>query len=156
MKDFITFIKKYSTRDFIYLFSRISIEIYKMQLKHNEEDMNCCMNFPLNIIEFGYVKKQVMVMLYAWDIQNMAYLSVRHSNDYRNSNLSSQEVGTIVNLYRGYENEHSNSEFLKEADLSELFKFMMGMTYEQFKYQNLAWPIQNFNRNYHILIGLQI
>ena len=25
--------------------------------------------------------------------------------------------------------------------------------YEQFKYQNLAWSIQNFCRNYHILIG---
>lgn len=65
----------------------------------------------------------------------------------------SQEVGTIVNLYRGYENEHSNSEYLKEADLSEVFKFVMGMTYEQFKYQNIAWSIQNFCRNYHILVG---
>lgn len=153
MKDFITFIKKYSTRDFIYLFSKISIEIYREQLKHNEEDMNCCMNFPLKIVEFGFVQKQVMVMLSAWDIQNMAYLAVRHSNDYRNGKLSFQEVGTIVNLYRVYENEHSNSEFLKEADLSGLFKFMMGMTYEQFKYQNLAWTIQNFSRNYHILVG---
>ena len=52
--------------------------------------MNCCMNFPLNIIEFGFVQKQVMVMLSAWDIQDMAYLSVIHSNDYRNGNLSSQ------------------------------------------------------------------
>lgn len=153
MKDFISFIKNYPTRDFIYLFSKISIEIYKKQLKHNEEDMNCCMNFPLNIIEFGFVQKQVMVMLSAWDIQDMAYLSVKHSNDYRNGNLSSQEVGTIVNLYRGYENEHSKSKFLKDADLSEVFKFMMGMTYEQFKYQNLAWTIQNFCRNYHILLG---
>lgn len=55
----------------------------------------------------------------------------------------SREVGTIVNLYRWYENEYLNSEYLKEADLSEVFKFMMGMTYEQFKYQNIAWPIQN-------------
>ena len=29
MKDFISFIKNYPTRDFIYLFSKISIEIYK-------------------------------------------------------------------------------------------------------------------------------
>lgn len=152
MKDFISFIKNYPTRDFIYLFSKISIEIYKKQLKHNEEDMNCCMNFPLNIIGFGFVQKQVMVMLSAWDIQDMAYLSVKHLNDYRNGNLSFQEVGTIVNLYRKYENEHSKSEFLKDVDLSEVFKFMMGMTYEQFKYQNLAWQIQNYCRNYHILI----
>ena len=30
---------------------------------------------------------------------------------------------------------------------------MMGMTYEQFKYQNLAWTYQSFSRNYHILLG---
>ena len=52
MKDFITFIKKYSTRDFIYLLSRISIEIYKKQLNHDDDEMNCCMKFPLDIMEF--------------------------------------------------------------------------------------------------------
>lgn len=155
MKDFISYIKNYSTRDFIYLFSKLSIEIYKKQLSHNKEDMNCCMKIPLEIIEFGFVKKQVLVMLSAWDIQDMAYLSVRHSDDYRNGDLSHQQVGIIVYLYRAYENEHSNSEFLKDAALSEIFKFIMGMTYEQFKYQNLAWSIQNFCRNYHILIGSQ-
>lgn len=29
----------------------------------------------------------------------------------------------------------------------------MGMTYEQFEFQNLAWTLQNFNRNYHILVA---
>lgn len=29
----------------------------------------------------------------------------------------------------------------------------MGMIYEQFKYQNLAWTYQSFSRNYHILLG---
>jgi len=53
MKDFITFVKKYSTRDFIYLLSRISIEIYKKQLNHDDDEMNCCMKFPLDIMEFG-------------------------------------------------------------------------------------------------------
>ena len=59
----------------------------------------------------------------------------------------------MVNLYRGYENEHSNSEYIKDAKWSDICKFMMGMSYEQFKYQNLAWTYQNFSRNYHILLG---
>ena len=58
-----------------------------------------------------------------------------------------------VKLYRGYENEHSNSEYIKDAKWSDICKFMMGMSYEQFKYQNLAWTYQNFSRNYHILLG---
>lgn len=72
MKNFISFIKKYSTRDFIYLFSNKSIEILKKQLRYNEKDMNCCMKFPLNIIKSGFIHKQVNVMLSAWDIQDMA------------------------------------------------------------------------------------
>lgn len=153
MKNFISFINQYPTRDFIYLFSKISIEIYKKQLNNKEEDLNCCVTYPLHIIESGFIHKKVSVMLSAWDIQDMAYLSVKNSNDYRGGDLLSQKIGPIVNLYRGYENEHSNSEYLKNADLEDIFKFFMGMTYEQFKYQNLAWPIQNFCRNYHMLIG---
>lgn len=50
-------------------------------------------------------------------------------------NHGKRKAGTVVNLYRGYENEHSNSEYIKDAKLPDIFKFMMGMTYEQFKYQ---------------------
>ena len=50
-------------------------------------------------------------------------------------------------------NEHSESEYIKNAELADVFKFLMGMTYEQFKYQNPAWTLQSFNRNYHILTG---
>lgn len=67
--------------------------------------------------------------------------------------MSNKEIATSVNLYRGYENKHSDSEYLKKAELQDVFKFMMGMTYEQFKFQNLSWTYQNFNRNYHILVA---
>ena len=45
------------------------------------------------------------------------------------------------------------NKYIKDAKLPDIFKFMMGMTYEQFKYQNLAWTYQSFSRNYHILLG---
>ncbi len=56
----------------------------------------------------------------------MAYLSVKNSNDYRSGNLVSQEIAPIINLYREYENEHSNSEYIKDADLPNVFKFLWG------------------------------
>ena len=37
MKDFVSFIKNYSTRDFIYFFSEISIELYKNQQNKSED-----------------------------------------------------------------------------------------------------------------------
>lgn len=153
MKNFESFIKDYSTRDFIYFFSDISATLFKKQISEEKENLNCCMTFPVNAVLHGFINRQVPVMLSAWDIQGMAYLSVVHSNDYRKNVMQMEQAGTAVNLYRGYENDHSKSESIKDAKIQDVFKFMMGMTYEQFKYQNLAWTFQNFNRNYHILFG---
>ena len=153
MKDFVSYVKKYSTRDFIYFFSEVSIELYKKQLNTPEAELRCSTTFPLNAILHGFIHRQVQVMLSAWDIQDMAYVSIVNANDYRKEIMAREKAGTVVNLYRRYENEHSNSEYIKDAKLPDIFKFMMGMTYEQFKYQNLAWTYQSFSRNYHILLG---
>ena len=83
----------------------------------------------------------------------MAYLSIINANDYRKNIMTEEMAGIGVNLYRGYENKYSGSEYLKNARLPDLHKYVMGMSYEQFKYENPEWVYQNFNRNYHILIG---
>ena len=82
-------------------------------------------------------------MLSAWDIPNMAYLSITNSNDYRNDIMTEQLAGRVVNLYRGYENKHSGSEYIGNNGLPSIFKYLMGMSYEQFKYANPAWIYQN-------------
>lgn len=153
MKDFVSFVKNYSTRDFIYFFSKVSIELYKKQLNAPEAELRSSTTFPLNAILHGFIHRQVQVTLSAWDIQDMAYVSIVNANDYRKEIMTREKAGIVVNLYRGYGNEHSNSEYIKDAKLPDIFKFMMGMTYEQFKYQNLAWTYQSFSRNYHILLG---
>lgn len=153
MKNFESFIKEYSTRDFIYFFSDISAMLFKKQMSEEKENLNCCMTFPVNVVLHGFIHKQVPVMLSAWDIQGMAYLAVVNSNDYRKNVMQLGQAGTAINLYRGYENIHSKAEYIKGANIQDIFKVFMGMTYEQFKYQNLAWTFQNFNRNYHILVG---
>lgn len=107
MKDFEGFIKNYATRDFFYFFAEKSIEIYKNQVEKLDEHLVCNITFPLNIIQHGFIHKQAKVMLSAWDIPNMAYLSITNSNDYRNDIMTEQLAGRVVNLYRGYENKHS-------------------------------------------------
>lgn len=153
MKNFISFIKDYSTRDFIYFFAEESISIFNKQIKLPTKDLRCSKIYPFNAILHGFIHKEVEVMLSAWDIHNIAYLSIMNANDYRKQIMQMEEAGVVVNLYRGYENEHSESEYFANAELADIFKFLMGMTYEQFKYQNPAWTYQSFNRNYHMLIG---
>ena len=153
MKDLISYIKGYSTRDFIYFFAEESISIFNNQVETPVKGLNCTKTYPLNAILHGFMRKKVDVMLSAWDVQSLAYLSILYANDYRKKTIQKDEVGTIVNMYRGYENEHSGSGHFKKAEITDIFKFIMGMTYEQFKYQNLAWTYQSFNRNYHMLIG---
>lgn len=153
MKDFTSFIKNYSTRDLIYFFSELSIDIYNNQRSQLDGELPCTIKFPLNILQHGFIPKQEQVMLSAWDIQDIAYLSIVNANDYRREIITKEKAGVVVNLYRGYVNEHSKNKYIPNVKLPNVFKYMMGMTYEQFKYQNLAWTYQSFCRNYHILQG---
>ena len=67
-------------------------------------------------------------MLTAWEIPDIAYNSIKYANDYRKEQITEEKVGRIVNLYRGYENNKSGSDYLKNANLQGVFKYLMGMT----------------------------
>ena len=41
------------------------------------------MLFPLESFQYGFFRRSANVMLLAWDIPNMAYLSIINANDYR-------------------------------------------------------------------------
>ena len=65
------------------------------------------MMFPFESFQYGFFRRTTNVMLLAWDIPNMAYLSIINANDYR-KNIMTYEIDLIgVNLYRGYENKYS-------------------------------------------------
>ncbi len=40
---------------------------------------------------------------------------------------------------------------LKDASHNEIFKYIVGITSEQFSFYNMVWIYQSYNRNYHIL-----
>lgn len=154
MKDFISFVKNTSTEEFIKFWGEMSIKIYQKQLKSaDENEIKATINFPLEIHQYGFLQRNVEVMLSAWDIPDMIYTSICESNDYRNGHMTEDMAGYVTNLYRGYENDKSKIHYLEKASLAGVFTYLMGMTYEQFEFQNLAWTLQNFNRNYHILVA---
>lgn len=143
MKDFISEIRKINTDDLIYKFSEISIDMFKRN--------QCLRDVEIPVVRFGR-RQKLVVSLSAWDIQNIAFLSVKESNDYRNADKIAT-VGQLVDLYREYDNEHSPAESMKNADTNEVFRIILGMTAEQFQYQKLSWIFEKFNRDYHILLS---
>lgn len=153
MKNFISTIKEYSTRDFIYFFARESINMFKEQLNFPDKDLNCSKLYSLEYVQHNFIHKKAKTMLLAWDIHHLAYLSITNANDYRKKTIKKNDIGVIVSLYRTYENEHSNNEYVEHSEIKDIFKYMTGMSYEQFKYQGPMWTFQSMNRNYHILIG---
>lgn len=144
MKNFISEIKKINTDGLIYEFSKISIDMFdKLEFTRDIE-------LP-PILRYGTIQTPV-VQLLAWDIPNIAFLSVKESNDYRHASKVSS-VGQLVNLYREYDNTHSAAKSIKNAGDDGLFRVLLGMTAEQFLYQNWRWIFEKFNRDYYILLA---
>ena len=143
MRDFIAEIKRINTDGVIFELSKASIEMFRDQQYRKP--------FEIKLNKFG-IKKTVCVSLNAWDIQDIAYLSVIYSNDYRrNDHLPT--MGNLVNLYRGYENINSIAGELHRSNIDRIFRAILGMTAEQFQYQNISWIFEKFNRDYYILLA---
>ncbi len=142
MQNFISEIKKIETDKVLSWMSMASIEIMR---QHQYEKL-----VDIPILRYGkiLIKK---VPLTAWDILDIAYLSVKHSNDYRNDDKC-VSFERLVDLYRKYENEHSAAEYINEdTPIEKVARIILGMTAEQFQYQNRNWISEKLNREYYIL-----
>ena len=143
MKDFIAEIRKIRTDELIL---ELSIQMFQSETRHMK-------NLPIQVNQFG-VWQNKEVLLTAWDILNVEFLSIKNSNDYRDSKQKSS-IGELINLYRGYENAQKDLEYLKDGSLNEVFRTILGMTAEQFQYQNFEYFFERFNRNYYILVAAE-
>lgn len=143
MSNFITKIKRIRTDELIYALSDISIKMYKA-------NMSCTATFPLWVQHYGIYRK-VDILLPAWDIPSIEYYSILNSNDYRDE-YSVELLPEIINLYRGYEDSLSSNQIKTSGD-NDVFRIVMGMTSEQFQYQNLYLMFEKLNRTYHILVA---
>ena len=146
MKDFIAEIRKIRTDELILELSELSIQMFQSETRHMK-------NLPIQVNQFG-VWQNKEVLLTAWDILNVEFLSIKNSNDYRDSKQKSS-IGELINLYRGYENAQKDLEYLKDGSLNEVFRTILGMTAEQFQYQNFEYFFERFNRNYYILVAAE-
>lgn len=146
MKDFISEIKKIPTDGLIYCLSEKSIDMFRK----NE----CLMPVTIPVIHNGQ-RKILTVTLTAWDILDMEFLSIKESNDYRRSSKK-VPVEVLVDLYRDYDNERSAKEgIFQNVDADGVFRTLMGMTAEQFAYEDLYWLFEKFSRDYYILFAAE-
>lgn len=121
MKNFVSEVKKINTDRLIYKFSEISIEMFK--------NNQCMRKVEIPVIHYGK-RQKLIIQLSAWDIPNIVYLSVKESNDYRQADKVAS-IEQLVDLYREYDNEHSAAESIKNADVDEVFRVILGITAEQ-------------------------
>lgn len=144
MKDFIRTIKNICVEDLLLQFGEISVDMFR---KHEY-----IRNVNVPVIFNNGARKILTVQLSAWDIHSIEYYAICNSNDYRKNTLK-YPIGQIVDLYREFEDINSSASDLENADLSGVFKILFGIISEQLPFEDMAWIFENFNRNYHILIG---
>lgn len=141
MSDFLSEIRKIPTCDIIRNLSYISINMFKSGKS----------SIPLKLLcKPKGVWTYVDIPLLAWDIPSIEFLSVKNSNDYHKSHKKPQ-LESLVNYYRGYENEHSAP--LENANFDTILRTILGMTSEQFIFQEQWRIFEKFNRNYHLLLA---
>ena len=145
MPGFISIIKQIPTESLIYKLSELSIEMFHENITIKEMEKTNT---------FNSLPSKIKTSLLLWDIPSIDYLSVCNSNDYRHiSHIIS--IDEIVSRYRIYENEHSVSKDIEEANYAGIMRILTGMSAEQFMLDNMRWVFQSFNRNYYILMILQ-
>lgn len=140
MNDFLSEIRKFSTRGIISELSKISIDMLKNGKHFSNLKLLC---------RHKGVLRYVDVLLTAWDITSIEFLSVKYSNDFRGSHKKI-ELAVLVNSYRGYENKEQSLP-LKKVGTDKIFMMLLGMTSEQFIFQERWRIFEKFNRDYHIL-----
>ena len=89
----------------------------------------------------------------SWDLLSIVYYSILRGTDKNRRILSTeQEFAELINSYRIFENENCNAgNSIKNADMFGIFKFMAGITSEQFLYHDFKWVLEYLNRNYYML-----
>lgn len=82
MKNFNSFIKDYSTRDFIYFLRKSPFPYLINKSNYQQRIYGAVKCIYFNAILHRFIHKEVDVMLLA-DINDMVYLSIMNANDYK-------------------------------------------------------------------------
>jgi hypothetical protein len=86
-----------------------------------------------------------------WDLLSIIYHSIKRGSDLNKGVIKDdQEFAELINSYRIYDNDNQSARYLENTDLSGIYKYMSGITSEQFLYHDLRWVLESLNRNYYI------
>ena len=141
MNDFLDILKRINVDELLTVLSEESI---KMGVEYSK---TC----PIWIKRRTLFQKE-NILLTAWDVLDIAYYAVCNGTEIKNNNKVS--IGCIVNLYRGFFDEQTKMEYLKECSMEDVARTFLGMTAEQFRFQKMNLCFEQFNRNYHLLVTI--
>ncbi len=110
-----------------------------------------------SILEVPVVKKiapneKHVMYVSAWNLTDLAYLSIKNSNGKGKCTPCLRDLYGLVNLYTGYDNEKSKTEYEKyDNDQDKILSITIGHSQKQFLYQETHLLYNNYFRNSEIL-----
>ena len=104
----------------------------------------------------GSFYKKVRMIETPWDLMSISFDAVIYTNNYRGSKFDLNGKLSLINAYRGYDEELTERELKKVHDDDLMTYILFGHSQEEFWMQQIYMEVPNFNRNYRILrIGLE-
>jgi len=99
----------------------------------------------------GLLKQSGRVTVTAWNLHDMAYLSICETNDFRGRRPTEHDLVNLCNEFLIYDDSRSAGEFrdLKHDDW--VLKFAVGFSQKQFWYQERYRLREQFNREVELL-----
>lgn len=91
------------------------------------------------------------VAIMAWDLIDLAYYAILHTNDYRGKEIESIEEFCVLCSAIRSSIEKRESEFLEKADGTKLLLYFWMFSGEQFKFQSLNKCLESFSRDLYLL-----
>lgn len=130
-------IKKYSVEGLLIYIGELNLEMFNNGSPIKEVNYS---------FKYGQYQQNIKSYICSWELKDIAYNSVKYSNDYRNDNLDLQSFYKIINEHREIEDKR-----VEETNTDSIFYLLYGLSQQQFWYQQKHEIIEQFNRNMKLL-----
>ena len=149
-KDFVTFIRQISTDTILKCIYELSREVYKDGMDVQK------LTKPVYMYDATTrEQKTIKTIIQPWQFADLAYLSIKHSNDYRGRNqLDANTFYGVLSEVNSFLDFQSKKVIENLKNRGDIYLYLCGFSGEQFKYQKPAQVYYNMIREMYIVFEL--
>ena len=100
-------------------------------------------------INNGYFVTNGQIRISAWGLSDLIYYAIKETNDFNHKNINLQEFKELYNEYLRFDNEKSK-DYIRENDNKDIFRVLLGLSQQEFYYQEVFRIPQEYTRNYQL------